>query len=133
MASGIRILLARMADRPRSLVERTLEHANASQRTDNASLMFQVETVAGRGFEILQRVEHADVVLFGLTDGDLPGEASYIERMYPDVKIIGLDDDINVRILRCTAREPLSRDLPSVIRWIARGRDTTALPRSPVR
>jgi hypothetical protein len=117
---AIRILLAALGDGPHSLVEKTLTEANSVHQAQGTGILFEVESVSGRGIEILRRAEHADVVVFNLKDGDLPGEASYIGTSCPSVKIIGVDDNANVGVVLGSVREPLSRDLPSVIRWITR-------------
>jgi hypothetical protein len=115
---AILIVLAALDDRPRSLVENVLTQANSVHQAQGGGILFEVESISGRGIEILRRAEHADVVVFDLKDGDLPGEASYIGTSCPGVKIIGVDKDANVRVVLGSVREPLSRDLPSVIRWI---------------
>src|SRR6185436_11753636 len=83
-------------------------------------MTFEFVSVPGRGMQILEQAADADVVLFGLEEEVLPGEASHIVSAYPDVKVIGVDGDGLVRVVHGAVSEPLSRDLPTVIRWITR-------------
>ena len=93
-------------------------------------VMFEFVTVPGRGIQILEQAAKADVVLFGLEDELLPGEASHIVATYPDVKVIGVDHRGHVRTVLGAVNEPLSNDLPTVIRWITR-RATAGMNSTP--
>jgi hypothetical protein len=107
-------VLAALTERQRSLVESSLGHANVVNR----AIEFDLEAVDGRGLEVLERAALADVVLFGLEDEELPGEASHVLAAYPAVKIVGVDAEGRARVVVGAVLEPLSRDLPTVIRWI---------------
>ena len=120
---AIRIVLAALSDHQRSLVEATLQRANIVSGGASMGLVFEFATVVGRGIQILERAADADVVLFGLEDEVLPGEASHIMAAYPDVKIIGVDHLGHARVVLGAVTEPLSEDLPTVIRWITRPSD----------
>lgn len=118
-ADAIRIVLAALSDHQRSLVEASLKQANTLGGAESVNV-FEFVSVPGRGIQILEQASEADVVLFGLEEEVLPGEASHIVATYPDVKVIGVDEDACVRVVHGAVSEPLSRDLPTVIRWITR-------------
>jgi hypothetical protein len=124
-AEAIRIVLAGLGDRQRSLVQESLEQANVVNGAESRDLRFEFDTVLGRGIQILERAAQADVVVFGAEEG-LPGEASHLLAEYPDVKVIVVDDDAHVRVVLGAVTEPLSRDLPTVIRWITRRNEDRA-------
>ena len=110
-AQPIRVLLAALHDRQRRLVEASFRRARHG---------FELESVDGRGFEVLRRVAAADVVLFGLEEEELPGEASHVLAEYPGVKIVGVDEDGRARLVLGAVLGPLGRDLPTVVRCIVR-------------
>ena len=114
----IRVVLARLTARQRGLVERSLERANTPACASSTTPMFAFTSVEGKGMPILQEAAHADVVVLGLEDDVLPGEASHIIANYPRVKVIGVDHDAHARVVLGTVTEPLSSDLPTVIWWI---------------
>ena len=119
-AYPIRVLLAAVSDQQRSLVEASLERANVGGRHVGTCVVFELEAVDGRGMEVLKKASAADVVLFGLDEEELPGEASHVLAAYPAVRIVGVDGEGHARIVLGAVLEPLSRDLPTVIRWITR-------------
>ena len=119
----IRIVLAALTDVERSLVEASLERANTMEQAGNRNAVFEFAAVPGRGIQILEQSAGADVVLFGLEEQALPGEASHLMAAYPGMKIIGVDRDGCARVVLGALSEPLSRDLPTVIRWITRRSD----------
>ena len=118
----IRVLLAGMRDHQRALVETSLLRAGPSPAGRDAAPapLFDLEAIDGRGIAVLQRACAADVVLFGLDDEELPGEASHVLAEHPGVRIVGVDRDGHARIVLGGVQEPLSEDLPTVIRWITR-------------
>ncbi|MEP6689612.1 MAG: hypothetical protein ABJD07_00570 [Gemmatimonadaceae bacterium] len=131
-ARAIRIVLGALNDNQRSLVEACLERANRIGEAGGVKV-FEIVTVEGRGIRILEQAANADVVLLGLEHELLPGEASHIVASYPNVKVIGLDDRAHVRTVLGAVNEPLSTDLPTVIRWITRrSASRTQLPSRPV-
>lgn len=117
-ADAIRIVLADLGERQQRLVQESLEQANEDD-AEGRDLRFEFERISGRGIQILERAAQADVVLFGSDEG-FPGEASHLVAEYPDVKVIVVDDHAHVRVVLGAVSEPLSRDLPTVIRWITR-------------
>lgn len=117
-ADAIQIVLAALSDEQRSRVEAALNQANTQAGAE--SVTFEFISISGRGIQILEQAAEADVVLFGLEEEVLPGEASHIVAAYPGVKVIGVDADGLVRVVHGAVSEPLSRDLPTVIRWITR-------------
>ena len=119
LAEPIRVLLAALGDRQRGLVEAAFRRATPGRRGDTRH-GFELETVDGRGLEVLRRAAGADVVLFALEYEELPGEASHVFAEYPGVKIVGVDQDGRARLVLGAVLEPLSSDLPTVVRWIAR-------------
>jgi hypothetical protein len=124
-ADVIRIVLAAVSDQQRSLVEACLEQANSAAGMDAGQPVFLFASLEGRGLTIIQRAADADVVLLGLQDEVLPGEASHLLAAYPTVKIIGVDGRGLARVVLGAIQEPLSRDLPTVIRWITRRGEAT--------
>lgn len=116
----IRVLLAALTDEQRTLIEACLERANQLSPAASNRLAFRCSHVAGRGIHVIERATAADVVLFGLEDDVLPGEASHIVATCPEVKIIGVDERAQPRVILGALSEPLSEDLPTVIRWITR-------------
>lgn len=116
-ADRIRVVLAALNDRQRSLIESQLEQANVVNRLVGAN-EFNLDAASGRGLAVLAKAAMADVVLFGLEDEELPGEASHVLAAYPNVKVVGIDDEGHARIVLGALLEPLNRDLPTVIRWI---------------
>jgi hypothetical protein len=118
----IRILLVRLGDRQLSLVQQSLEQARISNGADGPRVVFELDRVLGKGIEVLRQAAHADVVLFGLGEG-MAGEISHIQTEYPEVKIIVVDKEADVRMVLGAGTEPLSRDLLTVIRWITHRSD----------
>jgi hypothetical protein len=121
----IRIVVATLTERQETLIGASLERA--SHLSADNDVAFACTSVKGRGLRIIEAAAEADVVLFGLKEEVLPGEASHILAAYPRVKIIGVDDCGYARVVLGTVDEPMSRDLPTVIRWITRTSD--GLPR----
>ena len=116
----IRVLLAGMRDRQRRLVERSLRRANFGGRDAGAAPAFALQAAEGRGLAVVQQACAADVVLFGLDDEELPGEASHVLAEHPRVKVVGVDQDGRARVVLGGVAGTLGRDLPAVIRWITR-------------
>ena len=117
----IKVLLAVLPERPRNIVGAVLmEENDAVPGTTQGKPSFECIDVAGRGMRIVEHTIGADVVVFGLTDGVLPGEASHLVALFPDVKIVGVDHQGHGRMILGAVDEPLSSDLPTVLRWITR-------------
>ena len=126
----IRVLLAAVSDGQRDRITESLERANGARRL-GARTTFELEVIVGRGMEVLRQAAAADVVLFGLDDAELPGEASHVLAAFPAVKIVGVDDDGRARIVVGAVLGSLSRDLPTVIRWITRREDDAGMMHGP--
>lgn len=127
---AISVVLAALTDTQRSRVEASLRQANSASQFAGRPAILEYSCVQDRGIHIIEQAADADVVLFQLEDELLPGEASHIVATYPDIKIIGLDDGGHVRIVLGAVTEPLSNDLPTVIRWITRRGNDQGTPRS---
>ena len=117
----IKVLLAVLPERPRDIIAAVLmEENDVVSGTTDGNPSFECIDVAGRGMRIVEHTVGADVVVFGLTDGVLPGEASHLVALFPDVKIVGVDDKAHARMILGAVDEPFSSDLPTVLRWITR-------------
>ena len=74
--------------------------------------VFEFAAVPGRGIQILEQSAVADVVLFGLEEQALPGEATALMAAYPGMKIIG-GTPRRVRSGRARRPEPTTEQGPA--------------------
>jgi len=120
-AGKVRITVAALTERQHRLVTSLLDRANAEAREARTSVPFEYTAVWSRGLAVLEAAADADVVILGLEDEGLPGEASHLTAAFPDISIIGVDHLARARVIRGAVGGRFSSDLPTVIRWVARG------------
>ncbi len=129
----IRILLAALDPRARALVEGSLAQAVLGAEWEPDQPGFRWRWTAARGIPLLEAAAGADVVVLGLEEEQLPGEASHLLATYPALKIIGLDQEARPRMILGAVAGALVRDLPTVIRWITQRLRREAARPTPAR
>lgn len=116
---SITIKLAAMNRTQRNKVQLSL---NRRVTTSDVWSPFEIQIIESRGMKMVKEAEGADVVVMGLEDGELPGEADHLLSAYPSLKVIGVDKWGRACIVRGAADESLSSDLATVVWWVTRRR-----------
>ena len=114
---SIKVVFAVVEDNQGSSIRHALEQLETASKVGP---VFEAVIIEGRGVEILKGAAGADVVVMVLEDDQLPGESDLLISEYPKIRVVGVNHQGRVCVVLGAVDEPLSSDLPTVIRWLAK-------------